>query len=594
MKKIIVILGITILGFTTLSFIGLSEVGSISKYKAAPPRSGGPAAILGADKTGSPLSTSTCTQCHGPSNANTTINIEVKNSSNVIINEYVPGDSYTIEVTVSNPLFNGYGMQMVALNSTNSQAGTITSTSANTQVSVLSGIQYLEHSSIGIGTGTYTYTATWIAPSLGSGTLTLYGIGIGVNDNGNSQGDQSSAPINIQLTETSTASINYSNLNYCDNSPNETPTITGVTGGVFSSTPVGLTLDSVTGEIDFTTSTNNSYTITYTSGADTPTALITINTTYNTADAVTICNGDVYNFGTQVLNSSNAGINTETFQSISGCDSVVTLTLSVINPVTNSISATICNEDTYDFGTQILDASNAGLNTLTLDNAATNGCDSIINLTLTVLNPAINTFSASICEGDFYTVGTQVLDASNAGLNTLTLDNAAANGCDSIINLTLSVTTIDNSISVVNTSFMSNQNGAVYQWVECPAMTPLTDSTNQSILIGSSLIDFSYGVIVTLNGCVDTSDCLTVLNIHNNTVQNKLSVYPNPSQNQIQIDGFEHINSIKSIYITALNGKQMTAPSIDPILSITDLQKGVYILHIVHAEGVEKLRFIKN
>jgi len=539
MNKLAVIIGLVLLSSTSLSFIGLSEVGSISKYKTAPPRSGGPAAILGADKTGSPLSTSTCTQCHGPSNANTTINIEVKNSSNVIINEYVPGDSYTIEVTVSNPLFNGYGMQMVALNSANSQAGTITSTSANTQVSVLSGIQYLEHSSIGIGTGTYTYTATWIAPSLGSGTLTLYGIGIGVNGNGNSQGDQSSAPINIQLTETSTASINYSNLNYCDNSPNETPTITGVTGGVFSSTPVGLTLDSVTGEIDFTTSTSNSYTITYTSGTDTPTALITINTTYNTVDAVTICNGDVYNFGTQVLNSSNTGINTETFQSISDCDSVVTLTLSVINPVTNTISATICSGDTYDFGTQ-------------------------------------------------------TLDASNAGLNTLTLDNAATNGCDSIINLTLSVTTIDNSISVVNNSFMSNQNGAAYQWVECPAMTSLTDSTNQSIITGNSLVDFSYGVIITLNGCVDTSDCLTVLNIHNNTVQNKLSVYPNPSQNQIQIDGLEHINSIKSIYITALNGKQITAPSIDPILSITDLQKGVYILHIIHAEGVEKLRFIKN
>jgi len=593
MKKLIAIIVVSILGFTTLSFIKLSEDGTLSKYKSTPPpRSGGAAAILGIDKTGSPLSTSTCTQCHGPSSANTTLNIQVKNLTNNIVTEYIPGDTYTIEAIVSNSSSNGYGMQMVALNSSNTQAGAISATSTNTQVTSLSGIQYLEHSSIGAAAATITYSATWIAPNSGTGTLTLYGVGISVNNNGTTSGDQTSSPINIQLTEVIPTSINYSSTNFCENSTTETPTIIGLTTGIFSSTPSGLSLNTATGEINFTTSTTNSYTVTYTLGADVPTATVNINSTYNTTDAVTICNGDDYTFGTQILNASNTGINTETFQSLTGCDSTVSLTLSVINPVINTMSATICDGDTYNFGTLILDASNAGLNSITLDNAATNGCDSIINLTLSVLNSATNSISATICDGDTYNFGTQVLDASNAGLNTLTLDNAAANGCDSIINLTLSVTTIDNTISIVNNSFMSNQNGATYQWIECPVMTPIPDSTNQSLIPGNS--NFSYGVIVTLNGCVDTSDCLTQLSIQDNTIQTKLSIYPNPSQNQIQISGLQYINTIKSIYITTLNGKKITLPTINPIITVTELQKGVYILNVVHAEGIEKLRFIKN
>jgi hypothetical protein len=594
MKTITISLGIAILGYTTLSFIGLSETESISKYKSSPPRSGGPAEFLGADKTGSPLSTSTCTLCHGPSNANTTTTIQVKDMSNTPITQYTPGDTYTIEVTVNNGSMTEFGMQMVALTSANNQAGTISTPSSNAQIFNLSGVQYLEHNSTTNGAGSAIYTSMWMAPATGSGMLTLYGVSIGVNGNGNTSGDQTSSPINMQLTELIPTTIDYSNTNFCDNSTNETPTITGTTGGVFSSTPVGLALNPSTGEIDFTTSTPNSYTITYTTATEIATATLEVNITYNTADATTICDGDIYTFGTQTLNSNDAGLNSETFQSISGCDSVVTLTLSVINPITSNISATLCSGDTFNFGSQILDASNSGLNTLTLDNAAANGCDSIVNLTLTVINPVINDITATICDGDTYDFGTQVLDASNAGLNTLTLENAAANGCDSIINLTLSATSIDNSISVINNSFMSNQNGATYQWIECPAMTPLADSTNQSIIIGSSLIDFSYGAIITLNGCSDTSDCLTVLNIQDNITQNKLSVYPNPSQNQIQIGGLENYNSIKSITVTSINGKHIKTLPINSIIEITELKKGVYIINVIHETGVEQLRFIKN
>jgi len=593
MKKSIIILVTTILGFITLSFIELSETGLTSKYTPSPPpRSGGVAALLGSDKTGSPLSSNTCTQCHGSSNPNTTVSIEVLNSSNTAVTEYTPGEQYTIQLIVSNASLSSYGMQMVTLNSGNTQAGSLTTPSPNTQITNLSGVQYLEHNSAGSSTGSLLYSAIWTAPTAGSGTLTFYGVGIAVNGNGSTSGDQTSSPVSLQLTETIPTAIAYSNTTFCGNNSSELPIITGTTGGVFSSTPPGLTLNSTSGEIDFTTSTLNTYTITYIAGTETATTSVTINPTQNTTDAITICNGESYTFGSQTLDATNVGINTETFQSITGCDSTVTLTLTVISPAMSSVTATICDGDTYNFGTQTLDASNVGLNSLTLDNAAINGCDSIINLTLFVENPAVNSISATICETDTYVFGSQTLDATNVGLNTLTLPNEAANGCDSIVNLTLSVTSIDNGITVTNNTLISNQNNASYQWITCPDKEPITDSTNQSLQLGTS--EFSYGVIITLNGCIDTSDCVTLLNIENQNNENMLSVFPNPSHGQLQIKGINNLNSIKSIQIKSINGAHIKTLPIEPIISISDLQKGIYIINITHSTGTEQLRFIKK
>ena len=60
------------------------------------------------------------------------------------------------------------------------------------------------------------------------------------------------------------ASFSYGSSSYCLGSSDPTPAITGVSGGTFSSTPSGLSINTTTGEIDIDASTENTYTITYT------------------------------------------------------------------------------------------------------------------------------------------------------------------------------------------------------------------------------------------------------------------------------------------------------------------------------------------
>ena len=161
----------------------------------------------------------------------------------------------------------------------------------------------------------------------------------------------------------------------------------------------------------------------------TVTLTLTVNPVYNTTDAATICEGDVFQFGTQGL--TQAGVYTEVFPTVNGCDSSVTFTLTV-NPVFNTTeSATICMGDIYLFGTQMLTAPG----TYTEVFQTVEGCDSTVVLTLMV-NPVYSTNDAlAVCEGDMYQFGTQTL--TQAG--TFTEVFQSAEGCDSTVTLTLTV-----------------------------------------------------------------------------------------------------------------------------------------------------------
>ena len=74
-------------------------------------------------------------------------------------------------------------------------------------------------------------------------------------------------PVTVTITVNpvdNSASFNYTSGTYCQSGPNQTPTITGVPGGVFSFTPAGLTINTSTGTIDLSTSALGIYTVTYT------------------------------------------------------------------------------------------------------------------------------------------------------------------------------------------------------------------------------------------------------------------------------------------------------------------------------------------
>ncbi len=165
------------------------------------------------------------------------------------------------------------------------------------------------------------------------------------------------------------------------------------------------------------------------------TLTLTVNPVYNTPISYVMCQGESYDFFGNTL--TETGIYVDTLQTVNGCDSVITLTLTV-NPVYNTpIAHVMCEGESFDFFGQTLTA--AGTYTHTLQTV--NGCDSVITLALTV-NPVYNTpIMHVMCQGDSYNFFGNTLTESGVYVDTL----QTVNGCDSVITLTLTVNPVDST-----------------------------------------------------------------------------------------------------------------------------------------------------
>ncbi len=148
-----------------------------------------------AGKTGSPGETS-CTNCHNSYTVNSGGGSITISSSNMTNWQYIPGQVYHINVTVSraaNSLF-GVGFEALKANG-NTPAGTFTITnSGSTSIKsvTVGGVvrpNIVHQLNGGIGTGSKVFSFDWTAPSTNVGNIIFYAAGDACNNNGNESGD---------------------------------------------------------------------------------------------------------------------------------------------------------------------------------------------------------------------------------------------------------------------------------------------------------------------------------------------------------------------------------------------------------------------
>jgi hypothetical protein len=144
-----------------------------------------------------------------------------------------------------------------------------------------------------------------------------------------------------------------------------------------------------------------------------------------------ICAGQSYILGSHAYSASGNYADTTT-SSVTGCDSITTLTLLVNAPITQAISQSICAGTTYYIGTHAYTA--AGTYTDTAITAS--GCDSVVMLTLTILPYKTKSMSKTICAGSTYTLGANTYNSAGTYFDTVPSTHG---GCDTVVTLTLSV-----------------------------------------------------------------------------------------------------------------------------------------------------------
>lgn len=213
------------------------------------------------------------------------------------------------------------------------------------------------------------------------------------------------------------------------------------------------------------------------------------------------------------------------------------------------------------------------------------GCDSIITINLTINGTTFNTINAEAC--DIYMSPSGNYTWSAAGTYTDTITNF--NGCDSILTINLSMLQSDTNITISNGTYTVGQTGAIYQWFDCNLQAIIPGETNQSF---TPTANGSYGVWISYNGCIDTTSCYTINNVGiENSSESNLLIYPNPASEIIQIQSTSTPGVVELIDIA---GESLSILYNVNVVDISKLPSGIYLLRMQLDNKTVIKHFIKQ
>jgi len=305
----------------------------------------------------------------------------------------------------------------------------------------------------------------------------------------------------------------------------------------------------------------------------------------STVDVIIGCDSITWIDGITYGDSNNTA--TFTLSNINGCDSVVTLELTIISESTSVDVITTCDSITWIDGITYTSRNNTA--TFTFTNAA--GCDSIVTLDLTFnTNTGVDVVSACYT----YTWIDGITYTTNNNSATFTLTNA--NGCDSVVTLDLTLRIVDVNVIKVAPNLTANAIGASYQWLDC--------NNNYAVINGETSRTFtaskngSYAVEVTQNGCTDTSECITLsgVGIRGNRIYNDISIFPNPTSGKLSVDLDKEYPKV-TFDLTNIQGQLIHTWSFENINQVElDIQqpKGIHLLHVKAGEEQSVHKIVKE
>lgn len=223
--------------------------------------------------------------------------------------------------------------------------------------------------------------------------------------------------------------------------------------------------------------------------------------------------------------------------------------------------------------------------------AASDPAFAIDDIEISVPTGCTNTtssFTETVCFS--YTVPSGDETYSTAGTQTVmdTIPNAA--GCDSIMTISLTINTVDVAVNISTGTLSANSSTGTYQWIDCgDPGNVITGETNQAF---SPSVSGDYAVIVTDNGCVDTSICNASGPAGLNELDLTFELYPNPSNGQVFINTSVLIDN-QLLQIVDLNGRIILSKTIagQSLVELNlSLEAGTYFISLMNEEGDRKIQ----
>ena len=223
------------------------------------------------------------------------------------------------------------------------------------------------------------------------------------------------------------------------------------------------------------------------------------------------------------------------------------------------------------------------------------GCIETNILNLTINNSTTSITTDTVCDSYTWIDGNTYTSSNNTATHTL----INANGCDSVVTLDLTITSLNSLVDVVNDSTLQSQSvaaGTIYQWVDCnDNFAPLAGETNPTFTTQNSGY---YAVEVTLNDCSVISDCFTItstVGVDALDTHYEIQLFPNPTTNDLTIllEGVDVVD----IVILDVQGKVLLQQSRlfdQDRINLSGYLPGIYFVKIMTPEGNREIRVTKQ
>ncbi|MEX2595690.1 MAG: T9SS type A sorting domain-containing protein, partial [Salibacteraceae bacterium] len=256
---------------------------------------------------------------------------------------------------------------------------------------------------------------------------------------------------------------------------------------------------------------------------------------------------------------------------------------------TSIISPLVC--DSYTSPSSKYSWTSSSTYVDTIPNAE--GCDSIITINLTILNSSSGVDVVTSC--DSFTWINNVTYTSSTNLPTFTLINSL--GCDSLVTLDLTITQIDTAVFQSNDSLFAVQSGATYQWLNCDSsFQVISGATNQTFV---AAINGNYACEISLNGCIDTTTCTSVVltTLSEALYQKGIKIYPNPVGDFLSVEIGSLVQNA-NIRIRNVNGQLVYESSNlhegNNQIDFSNWTKGVYFVRIIGDDFDWTVKIVKQ
>ena len=323
--------------------------------------------------------------------------------------------------------------------------------------------------------------------------------------------------------------------------------------------------------------------------------------------------GGSYNVGTDQVNTpSNHSGDGEIIITVlcDGLTSSVSATeVCFGEEVTLSATSTTGGTVTWDGGITDGVAFTPGLDTTTY--TATSDSPTDCSFSVDIIVHALPTVDAgedtSLCEGammmlagagnaDTYTwtggVTDSVAFAPTVGTTEyIVTGEDTITGCMNYDTINVTYTEIDETVSVSGITLTSNDatTGATYQWVDCPSYSIISGETAVSF---TPQADGEYAVIVSNNGCVDTSACETIAGVGVEGWNESVVVYPNPVHDNLTIV----MTGAFNYTIYDLNGRIVAkGTAVDQEqLNLESFEDGVYQIELTNEKESSSIKIVKQ